>query len=122
MVKNQSRVVIFGNSLHMSGIATSLRAYDSLEVVCFDPASPAARQQLTESDPAAIAFDLNSPSTGIDLKLLRELPGLLLIGVDSSRDELLVLSSYTAQALSMDDLVRVIQAVQPLRKETNFDQ
>lgn len=121
MVENQSRVVVFGNSLHMAGIATSLRAYDSLVVVWIDPASPAARQQLTGSDPTAIAFDLNNPSPGIDFNLLRELPGLLLIGVDSSHDELLVLSSHTAQALSMGDLVRVIQAAQPLRKENNSD-
>ena len=117
MAQSQTRVVVYGTSLHMAGIAASLRGYTSLEVVCIDPASPAVRQQLIDSDPAAIAFDLNNPSPGIDFNLLRERPGLLLIGVDSSHAELLLLSSHSAQALNMGDLVKVIQAAQPSRKE-----
>jgi hypothetical protein len=44
----------------------------------------------------------------LDVTILRDRPGLLLIGVDPSRDELLVLSSHPQQALSMSDLVEII--------------
>jgi hypothetical protein len=46
---------------------------------------------------------------GLDIAILRERPGLLLIGVDPSSDELLVLSSRPHQALSVADLVEVMQ-------------
>jgi hypothetical protein len=51
---------------------------------------------------------------------LRGQPGLLLIGVDPSSDEMLVLSSHPAQALSVVDLVKAIYQretnLQPLKK------
>ena len=89
----------------MAGITTSLKEDQSLEVVCVDPHSPTARQSLCELNPAVIAFDLSDPSTSVDLTLLREKPGVLLIGVDPESDEILVLSGRLKQALSVPDLV-----------------
>jgi hypothetical protein len=40
---------------------------------------------------------------------LHEQPGLLLIGVDPSSNELLVLSSQQERAVAMEDLLRVIR-------------
>ena len=105
----RTRVVVYGRSLHMAGVAASLKADQSLEVVCIDPRSPTARQSLSELNPAAIAFDLSDPSTSVDLTLLRQKPGVLLIGVDPASDEILVLSGSPQQALSVSDLVHVIQ-------------
>jgi hypothetical protein len=93
----------------MTVVAASLKADQSLEVVCVDPHSPTARQSLRELSPAAIAFDLTDPSTSVDVSLLREKPGVLLIGIDLESDEILVLSGRPQQALSVSDLVRVIQ-------------
>ena len=109
MVEKRTRVVVYGSSLHMAGIQASLKAEPDLEVVCVNPYAPMAGQRLNELHPAAIAFDLTDPSLGLDVTLLREQPGLLLIGVDPSSDELLVLSSRPAQALSASDLVSVIR-------------
>jgi hypothetical protein len=102
------RVAVYGNSLNIAGIVASLKADTTLEVLCVNLVSPNARQSLDENDLAAIVFDLGDPPLRPDFTLLRNRPGLLLIGVDSSRNEMLVLSSYPAQALSMADLVRVI--------------
>jgi hypothetical protein len=102
------RVAVYGNSLHMAGIVASLKADPTLEVLCVNLDSPDARQSLDEHDFAAIVFDLSDPPLRLGFTLLRDRPGLLLIGVDSSRDEMLVLSSHPAQALSMADLVSVI--------------
>ncbi len=107
-MEKRRRVAVYGNSLHMAGIVASLKADTTLEVLCADLDSPNARQSLDENDLAAIVFDLGDPPLRLGFTLLRDRPCLLLIGVDSSRDEMLVLSSHPAQALSMADLVRVI--------------
>jgi hypothetical protein len=95
----------------MAGVAASLKADQSLEVVCVDPHSPTARQSLSELNPAAIAFDLSDPPTGVDVRLLHEKPGILLIGVDPASDEILVLSGRPQQALSVSDLVHAIKGI-----------
>jgi hypothetical protein len=102
------RVAVYGNSLNMAGIVASLKVDTTLEVQCVNLDSPNARQSLDENDLAAIVFDLSDPPLRLDVTLLRDRPGLVLIGVDLSRDEMLVLSSQPAQALSMADLVSVI--------------
>ncbi len=107
-VEKRRRVAVDGNSLNMAGIIASLKADVTLEVLCVNLDYPNARQSLDENDPAAVVFDLSDPPLRLDVTLLRDRPGLLLIGVDPSRDEMLVLSSHPAQALSMADLVGVI--------------
>lgn len=103
------RVAVCDKSLHMAGIVASLKADTTLEVLCVDLDSPDARQCLDENDLAAIIFDLSDPPLYLDVTLLRGRPGLLLIGVDPSRDEMLVLSSHPEQARSVTDLAKVIQ-------------
>jgi hypothetical protein len=107
-VNDQTRLVIYGSSLNMAGIAASLKADPRLEVICLNPHIPGARQSLVELDPAVIAFDLNETNPGLDITLLRDRPGLLLIGVDICSDKLLVLSSHSSQAHCMADLIIVI--------------
>lgn len=108
MVEKRTRVVVYGTSLNMAGIAASLKADSSLDVMHLNPRSPSARQSMNELGPAVIAFDLNDPDPGLDITLLRERPDLLLIGVGLSSNELLVLSGQPVQALSVADLVKVI--------------
>ncbi len=107
-MEKRRRVAVYGNSLNMAGIIASLKADTTVEVVCVNLDSPDARQSLDENDPAVIVFDLSDPQLSLGFTLLRDRPSLLLIGVDPSRDEMLVLSSHPAQALSMADLIRVI--------------
>jgi hypothetical protein len=108
-VEKRTQVVVYGSSLNMATVAASLNADQGLEVICVDPRSPTARQYLRELNPAAIAFDLNDPPQSMDDILLRQRPDLLLIGVDPTNDEILVLSSRPQQARSASDLVSVIQ-------------
>jgi hypothetical protein len=102
------RVAVYDSSLVMASIVASLKADSTLEVLCISPDSPIARQCLDENDLAAIVFDLTDSSLRLDVAVLRNQAGLLLIGVDPSKDEILVLSSRPVQALSMADLVNVI--------------
>jgi hypothetical protein len=107
-MEKRRRVAVYGNSLNMAGIVATLKADPTLEILCVNSESSNARPSLDEHDLAAIVFDLSEPPMRLDVTLLRDWPGLLLIGVDPSRDEMLVLSSQPAQALSMADLVSVI--------------
>ncbi len=102
------RVAVYGNSLNMAGIVASLKADATLEVLCINLDSPDARRSLDENDFAAIVFDLSDPPLRLGFTLLRDQAGLLLIGVDPSMDEMLVLSSHPAQAHSMADLFSII--------------
>jgi hypothetical protein len=111
------QVVVYGTSLNMAVIAASLRADSTLEVVSIASKSPPAQESLHKIDLAAIIFDLNDPSLGLNLSLLRDRPDLLLIGVDPSRGEIRVFSSRSAQALSISDLVHVIH-----QKDSSFKQ
>ena len=105
----RTRVVVYGSSLSMAGIASSLKAEQSLEVVCVDPHSPTSRQYLRELNPTAIAFDLNDPPQTMEDLLVRDRPEMLLIGVDPTNDEILVLSSRPQPARGASDLIGIIK-------------
>ncbi|HSN93860.1 MAG TPA: hypothetical protein VLR89_02220 [Anaerolineaceae bacterium] len=107
-MQNRTRVVVYGNTLTMAGIAASLKAEESLEVICVDPHEPTARQSLIELDPKTILFDRTEPHPELDLVLLREQPGLLLVGVDPSSDDALVLSGQFTRVLSGKDLAKLV--------------
>lgn len=120
----RTRVIVYGSSLHITGIAASLKADQSLEVMSVAPHSPTPRQSLAGLNPAVIIFDLGDPPASVDVTLLRQRPGILLIGVDPASDEILVLSGRPQPALSVSDLVHVIQqkqsSFQPFeRRSTN---
>ncbi len=102
------RVAVYGRSLYMAGIATSLKTNPALEVVHVDPNSPAAGPAFDGLAPAVIAFDLVESPPDLALALLRDLPGVLLLGVDPSSDHLLVLSGHPARAETTTDLLQVI--------------
>ena len=55
-----------------------------------------------------IAFDLSDPPSGVDVALLCERPGLLLIGVDPGSDDLVIVSSRQRRAVAVADLLEVI--------------
>ncbi len=108
-MKSRTPVVVYGSSLHMAGIATSLKADAHLDVFCVNPLIPGARNAVADIDPAALVFDLSKGLPGLDVILLCEQLGLLLIGADPNRDELLILSRFSEHALSMADLATIIR-------------
>ncbi len=107
-MENRTRVVVYGNTLSMAGIAASLKAESTLKVICVDPHEPTTRQTLLELDPKTIIFDRTQPHPELELALLREQPGLLLIGVDPSSDDALVLSGQFTRILSGKDLAKLV--------------
>jgi hypothetical protein len=123
MKKQQQQVILYGDTLILAGMQASLSESPNLEVIVLDPAMGNPADRLCSLHPAAVIFDLESladlPLAFLQQLRLQEQPGLqeqsrlpqplLLIGVDPSMNEILVLSGQSKQALRMADLVHVIR-------------
>jgi hypothetical protein len=97
-----------------SGIEANLRGCAGLEVLqldaeAFDPAQGMCGIRPDAVVPDAVIVDLSAAQPKSIAVLLRKYPGLLLIGVDPASDELLVLSSHPARALSTGALLEIIE-------------
>ena len=103
-----SCMVLYGNSVFLAGIKAGLERASTLELIALEAGNPDAADLIRMRRPQAVLFDLSQAQPDFATPLLLEQPGLMLIGVDPSRDELLVLCSYPVQALSVPDLVRLI--------------
>jgi hypothetical protein len=103
-----SCLVLYGDSVFLAGIKTEFQRHELPEVITVEAGRPDAPGRIGAHHPCAVLFDLAAAQPDFAISLLREQPGLLLIGVDPSRDELLVLCSHPARALSVSDLVEVI--------------
>jgi hypothetical protein len=115
MNKTRQQVILYGDTLILAGVQASLNASPNLEVIVLDPAMENPADALRGLRPVAVIFDLESladlPLAFLQQAGLRELP--LLIGVNPSRNETLVLSGQSRQALHAADLENVIRWQKP---------
>jgi len=110
------RLVFYGNSMFLAGIRAKLDHLTSLKLITVAADSPNAAAQVDSCNPLAVLFDLAADHPQFAVSLLHRHPGLLLIGVDPSSDELLILSCHPAVALNMSDLVEVINQYDLLKQ------
>ena len=101
-------VLICGKSLNLAGLAACLGLDESLDVVFIDLQDLNARARLEDPGTEAILFDLTDPPVDLDVKLLRQRPGLLLIGVDPSSDEVFVLKGQRSKVVTAGELTKLI--------------
>jgi len=73
-----------------------------------DPGPASRLRGAGRESPGCIAVDLNSPPSDLDLTLLRARPDLLLVGVNPSSDEVLVLSGQLTRVLSGRELAGLV--------------
>src|SRR3990170_3566780 len=93
-------VVLYGNSVFLAGIQAELERVTTLELLTIETRRPDALELICKHQPRAVLFDLGTGQLDCVVSLLRGQPGVLMIGVDPSSDEMLVMSSHPAQALS----------------------
>jgi hypothetical protein len=105
-MEERQRVVLYGQSVILGAVQASLLHHPQLEVVSVAP--PATGQELAGLAPDVMFFDAGAGCPAPAFSLLHDRPDLLLIGLDASSAEMMVLSSYPVQALSTADLVQVI--------------
>ena len=101
------RVLLYGKSVILGTLEASLKRYPYMETRVLSAPFPTV-QELRDMAPDVVIFDVSAPRPEAAFALLETYPGLLLIGMDVDRDEMLVLSSHPAQALCITDLVEVI--------------
>jgi hypothetical protein len=101
-------VLIFGKSLNLVGLGACLKQDESLEVRFFDPEDLNVEKYVKELNPEAIIFDLSDQPDNLEMALLRNCPGLLLIGVDPSSDEVFVLKGQRSKVVTAGELSRLI--------------
>ena len=106
-METRRRVVFCGDSVVLASVRASLEKCPRLQVVSV-PASPATTaKELDVLSPAVVLLDLSMVTMEFAFALLREWPDLLLIGLDSGGDKLLVLSGRQARTLTTEDLIKL---------------
>jgi hypothetical protein len=101
------KVVLYGNSLALSGVGASLEGQPGLELVRVD-AGRASAETLHEIHPDVVVFDLATAQPDV-VALWRRDPPVLPIGVDLLKQQAVVFSGEPSRALTTDDLLRVIE-------------
>ena len=109
-------LVLYGNSVFLAGIKAELQSRLTLELITIEIGRPDVTELIRARKPRAVIFDMGTGPLDCVISLLRGQAGLLLIGVDPSSNEMLVLSGCLAQALSITDLVEIIH-----KKESNSE-
>ena len=107
MVQN-SRLILFGNSVFLAGIKAQLEQVPALELITMEASQTKVVDRIRACQPRAVIFDLTMECPDFAVSLLHELPGLLQIGVDPNSNELLILSGQQERAVALTDLLKVI--------------
>ncbi len=108
------RVVLLGNSVVASSLASTLRNRPELDIHQLDAAAPEALARLRDAHPDAIILcELATAPSDLIFLLLGEYPGLLVIGVDVDGDRMIVLCGRQASLRTEDDLLEAIREARP---------
>ena len=102
------RAVLFGNTIFLAGLAVQYANHPGLEIMMIDTGQPNAEQQLDACSPDVVVFDLTASQLIGTFHLVKMNPGLVLLGVDATSDQVLVLSGHMSSVLTTDDLLKVI--------------
>lgn len=108
MAKERKRVVLFGDTVFLSGVQASLAACPGLEVFNLEQPLDRSFEELLRLCPDAVIFDLEVTQPDFLFPLLQQ-PDLLLIGIDPETHQALVWSGRQAPAAAATDLIGVIQ-------------
>jgi len=109
-VPGPRKVVLYGNSLFIASVEASLTDRTGLEVSRLEASLPNALERLSALGPDVVILDM-AESDEFALQILKEHPGLPLIGLDLSKNnQVLVLSGQKRTACTAHDLTRVILA------------
>jgi DNA-binding NarL/FixJ family response regulator len=113
-VPGPRKVVLYGNSLFLAGVEASLTDRTGLEVSRLEANLPDALERLDALGPDVVILDMAESNAEFALKILKEHPGLPLIGLDLSKNnQVLVLSGQKREAFTAHDLTTVILSQRP---------
>ena len=107
-MESQPKVLFYGNSLVLAGVQATFKGYAEFEVIALN--KPTTETELLACDPTMIVFDMGTLEFEFLFAHIRELPGVLLIGVDPESHEVLL----TGQAVCSISLEQFRQIVRDL--------
>ncbi len=104
-------VIVYGESLMLAAVQTSLDLDPSFEVIVHP--MPITASELQALQPRAIIFDIQAVPPELRTVLAQDLPGLLLIGIDSVTHQVMIWSGQYLQEVSTQDLINAINHPPP---------
>lgn len=108
---SQPVVWIVGEGVLIEGIATSLEGQKTMKLVRWEKLNLSFVQRALDMKPTMIIFELDSPGSYRLLNLLKEHPGIQMLGIDRNCGQVVVLSSFRMQSKTMLDLYNIVTDV-----------
>ncbi len=104
-------IVIYGNTLALSGIAIALQRQPALKVITIEVDAAKLAQYLEHHSPNVIIFDASQTDAQTILSRAEQCHDLLAIGIEANSDRMLLWSGHSTRALTMQDLTQVIDGL-----------
>ena len=111
-MNSHQRIFYMASHSNLAGVTACLKLDPCLDVLFINPDTPGAKQNLEGFNPETIIFDLSDTPADLDIKLLRKRPGLLLVGVDPSSNEVFALTGKRNKVLSASELTQLVSGNQ----------
>ena len=108
-MEKQPLVVLLGDSVLIDGVAVGLAGRQVPSMVRIDTFTPDIAERLKYLKPDMIVFELDTPWSSSIFSLLREQPGILLLGLDLDSSQVIVLNSYRYITRTMNDLYQIVR-------------
>lgn len=108
-MNERPQVVLLGDSLLIDGVAVGLEGRQVSGVVRMDTAITNIKERLKSLRPELVVFELDTPRSPAILSLLKEQPGTLLLGLDLTCSQVIVLNSNQRSTLTMQEFCQLVQ-------------
>ena len=108
-MENRRFVVLFGDSLLMDTVEASLGCQQGLDVMRIQTDDDDVEACVRSIRPDLVIFDWDTTFPQFAISLLRDHPGVPLVGLDLTSCKVIVLSSQQYTATTARDLTQVIQ-------------
>lgn len=113
MKVRESRPIIWiiGNNVLMDGVVACLEERQITNLVRWEISETQLETDLPASQPILIIFPLDTPGSSFLFDLLKDQPGLHLLGIDQNCDQVIVLNSFMRETRTMTDLYQIIEEI-----------
>lgn len=100
---------IIGNTVLMDGIAAGLEERQISNLRRWDAVNAELSADLNVFQPDLLIFELDTPGSYKLLDLLKEQPGINLLGIDRNCSQVIVLNSFQRKTRTMTELYEIVQ-------------
>ena len=105
---DRTRVVLYGGSLYMAGLAVSLQTDPALDVIHIRSGAADIEQVLQTAPTAAVVFEIDALPSALVIDFISTHPGLSVIGMDLTSEDILLLSGQHVCVGTMTDMIGLL--------------